>query len=457
MSYLHEYETYALGDECPPMFHTWVGLMTLSAAVQRKVWLPFGDNAFYPNIYVMLVGDAGNGKTWAMKKGVRVMKELNLPISGSIETAPGMWRYMGGTVNSMDPAKSIPAPENVKHPVKWPDGKLRDTHCITIVANEFINFISYDQEGWVNSLNDIYDEDNYHYRTKGSGEDTLLGPYICLLGALTTDVAADLQKTRIISTGLARRTIFQYGQRMFDKPVAIIQFSPEQLAAKAWCVDYLKQLNDPKVAGEFQWGPGTKEWFIAWYGPELAQVPTRHPTVRSWYASKSTQLLKLAMLISLSQSFNLTMEIDHLELALAYLSSVEVDLPKIFGAVGRNEMAGIAVKIMEFVEYLPDPITEQKLRNQFYGSCKTRDEYDGCITYLKESGQLCELTLVDPKNQNRHLMYCHPKVLNVNMAKIRLAGRYAVTCAELLPPPQLIDLPESPSDSPAASDPSVEL
>ena len=97
MSFLRDYLQYATGNEAPEMFHVWGGYVALSAAISRRVWLPFEDTAIYPNVYVMYVGPAGNGKTWAMRKVKRVLVELqNVPISGSVETSQGLWRFMGG-------------------------------------------------------------------------------------------------------------------------------------------------------------------------------------------------------------------------------------------------------------------------------------------------------------------------------------------------------------------------
>jgi len=189
MSFLRNYLSYSTGNECPEMFHVWAGYVCLSAAVSRRVWLSFGDEVIYPNIYVMLVGDAGNGKSIALRKAKRVIAELNdIPISRSVETPEGLWRFMAG-----DSSKNPPVPSPVAFPTKWPDGEIREVHPMTIIANEFINFINLNQAGWINALNDIYDEDFYEYRTKNMGEDNLIGPYIVLLSALTTEVSSDLQ------------------------------------------------------------------------------------------------------------------------------------------------------------------------------------------------------------------------------------------------------------------------
>lgn len=383
MSFLRSYLHYASGNECPEMFHVWGAYAALSAAVSRKVWLPFEDIAIFPNLYVMYVGDAGNGKSWALGKMKRLLAEMKLPYSGSLETPPGMWRFMAGNDKS-DP----PLPSPVKFVAKWPDGVLRDCHPMTIIANEFINFISLDQQGWVNSLNDIYDEDMYHYRTKNMGEDTLIGPYIVLVGALTTEVSSDLQKARIISTGLARRTLFQYGQRLFGDPHAIPTFTDSQKAARADCVAHLKRLNAPTVNGAFTWTEEVREWWTNWYNPYLGTVPKQNPTIRSWYASKPTQVLKVAMLSALSESTDLVMNVGHLETSLAYLGRLEEDLPKIFGGVGRNELAAVAVKMFEFVQMCGEPVTMGKMRMQFFNSCKPPHDFDQCISFLCDSGQL---------------------------------------------------------------------
>lgn len=420
MSYLHDYMIYAGGSESPDMFTTWAGFTTLSAAVGRKVWLPFGEEAKYPNIYVMFVGDAGNGKSYTMAKAKRLLGEVGLPYSGSLETPPGMWRYMSGNPKADPP---IPAPENVKRTVRWPDGVLRDVHSMTIVANEFINFISLDQQGWVSGLNDISDSDHYHYRTKNMGEDSLLGPYIVLIGALTTEVSTDLQKARIISTGLARRTLFQYGQRAFNNPCPTPTFTPEQKAARASCVEHLMRLNSNSVCGAFDWPDDVNEWWGAWYRPHLAAVPTRNPSIRSWYATKADQVLKLAMLTSLSEGTDLKLRVPHFELAIHYLSRLEEDLPKIFGGVGRNELAGVAIKMYEFVQYLPTPVTRMKLHSQFFHHCKPPNDFDQCLDHLVNTKLVVRSSFVNPKNQTLLDLVATPDVMT----------KFAATFAQLGP------------------------
>jgi hypothetical protein len=389
MSFLRDYLDYTSGSEVPDMFNVWSGYVVLSAAISRKVWLPFGDEAIFPNIYVLLVGEAGNGKTVALRKAKRILTEINdTALSRSVETPEGLWRYMNG-----EPRADPPIESPVVFIARWPDGQLRECHPMTIIANEFVNFISKDPEGWMHSLNDIYDEDKYEYRTKNKGEDNLTGPYIVILGALTTEISFDLQKSHIISTGFARRTIFQYGERKWYEPHSIPDYDETKREQRSRVVAHAKGLQ--KVSGVFTWTTATQEWWDKWYRQNLAQVNEAPPHLKSWLTSKSTQVLKIGMLTALSEGHTLELTIQHLETAVAYLEIMEDDLYKVFGGIGRNELAAVAVKIFYYISAQPAPINVKKLDTTFWPDCKPPYDFNACMDYLVNTGQLSKYLLTE--------------------------------------------------------------
>ena len=51
---------YVEETEAPRVFWLWSGLSTIASALQRKVWIPFGMETLYPNMYIMLVADPGD-------------------------------------------------------------------------------------------------------------------------------------------------------------------------------------------------------------------------------------------------------------------------------------------------------------------------------------------------------------------------------------------------------------
>lgn len=390
MSFLRDYLLYASDNEAPEMFHVWAAYTALSSAISRKVWLPQGRKPLYTNIYVMLVGDAGNGKSLVMHYCKELMSLTgDIPISRSVETPQGLLRYMGGNAKSDPPIESP-----VRFTCGWPDGVLRDCHPMTILANEFVDFISMDEMGWIHMLNNIFDEGNvYSYRTKGQGEDYLEGPYIVLLGGLTTDIAHEMQKARIISTGLARRTIFQYGERRWDNPHAILRETPEQAEAFRRCLTHMKLLRTPAVSGPFRWTDDTIKWWTAQYDDNSRKHRTRSPTLKSWFASKPDQVLKLAMLTSLSEDTNLEIKIPHIETALAFLDRMEEDLGRIFGGAGRNELAAVAIKIEDYIKALQEPISRKRLKALFFQACKPPNDFDDCLRFLIDGDRVTEKTV----------------------------------------------------------------
>lgn len=382
MSFLRDYLDYASGNEAPDMFHVWAGYTCLSAAISRKVWLPHGEKAIFPNLYVLFVGDAGNGKSVALSKAKRLIAELEtIPISRSVETPEGLWRFMNG-----EPHASPPIESPVAFPARWPDGQIRECHPMTIIANEFINFIGLNQQGWMNALNDIYDEDRYEYRTKNKGEDNLIGPYIVLLGALTTEISSDLQKARVIASGFARRTLFQYGERKWYDPYPVPEYTQLQQDCRKRAVAYAKGLQ--KVSGAFTKTDEVLVWWDAWYREHNIHVPQQEPQIKSWHTSKPDQILKIAMLTSLSESYDLILRVEHLITALEYINVLEADLFKVFGGVGRNELAAIAMKIFDFVSGLREPVSKRRLKSTFWNSCKPPNDFDECFSYLCAEGKI---------------------------------------------------------------------
>lgn len=384
------YLEYARHNEAPLMFHVWGGITCLSAATGRRVWLPKGEGEeLFPNTYTIYVGAAGNGKSSAMNKVSRLLAELPTvtdSVSYSVETVPGFLRYIAG-----EPNAKIPIPSPVKFQTVWPDGQLRDVHPMTIIANEFINFIGKDQEGWIGFLNDVYDRDRYGYRTKNMGKDYMTGPYVVLLGALTTQVSFELQRSKIIESGFARRTFFQFGERQLDNPHPFPSEGEHIVAARVAALAHLRRVVNAR--GAFQWGEGVREWWSDWYCQHSREIPFKPQNVVGWYNSKPDQVLRVAMLLALSESNALVLTVDHITLALSYIAAMETELHRVFGGIGRNELASVASRIGDMIEGSPAVWTANTLRTEFFSHC-TGQEFDICIDHLVASERISRKSVV---------------------------------------------------------------
>lgn len=391
MSYIRDYLIYSTNNEAPEMFHVYAGYSTLSSAIGRRVWLPRGENVMYPNIYVLLIGSAGSGKSTALRNAKRLLAQLDVPLSYSVETPEGLCRFMGG-----DAKKDPPVISPCCLPLPWPDGQLRDTHNITIVANEFIDFISKNQEGWTSMLNNIYDEDKYDYRTKNVGEDVLIGPYVVLLGAIPTETQKKLQRQEIIDTGFARRAILQYGERRTHDPHPDPIFGDEEKAARERCLKRLKEIQ--RLRGPMFRTPDGAKWWDTWYRKHSHSINRRAtPSTLGWLMSKPDQVIKLAILNSLSLRDDLTITAEDFELGISFLDETEKTFNMVFGGIGRNELAAVAMQILNYMTNRDEPMSFKAMLGQFFSmftSGKGQSELTEVLDFLCGTEQLVKKEMV---------------------------------------------------------------
>lgn len=416
-SFIPDYLTWASDNEAPEMFHVWGGFMAISTVICRRVWIPWGRKALYPNLYILLVGDAGNGKSIAMDYYRMLMQEptgkffgeRDAPLSNNVETPQGLLRFMGGNPKAKPPIESP-----VSFPTKMPNGELLDCHPMTILANEFTNFINMDQEGWMGMLNDISDRDrNYTYRTKGQGSDIIWCPYICLFGGMPTEASHDLQRAKVIASGFARRTIFQFGVRDWGNPRPFITEKPEQLSAFTRLVAHLNRL--PALYGGITWDNSATKFWDEWYRAHNVMVPKRAPQVRSWFGTKPDHVLRLALNVILSEydldPNKLILHKRHIEVAITFLERMEGDLYRVFGGTGRNDLMPVVAAIHAYVCGLTEPIGKKQILIHFIKDLPRRQdmhkELDQCLEILSNDGKIatCQVGLTSPTKPDQIAAY----------------------------------------------------
>jgi hypothetical protein len=406
--FIRSFLDYAAVDEAPYDFHVMAAYAALGAAAGRRFWFQDGKRAIYPNPYILLVGDAGCGKSEAMSNCKEILNELgSIQQAYSAESVEGLLRVIGGQPKAKPPIHS-------KCKVKrlGPGGKEVEVHEMTILANEFINFIHIKPENWISTLNDIYEGGDYGYRTKNAGEDWLTNPYITLFGAIPTDVQKKLQGLDIINTGFARRCLLVYGDRQHDKPVAERLYTDKEKAAYAAALQRLKEIQCQ--GGELTFTPDARTFYIDWYEDHSININERStPATRGYCRVKSSHVKKLAILNSLARRDDLLITEEELLLALGTLAKMEKNFPFIFGGVGRNELASVSIKVLEYIKGLTFPVGWKKLCSQFFSQMtagKGFGELTECLTHLVNVGEIVSFNIRDPKLQISEQCWATPAV-----------------------------------------------
>lgn len=397
MGFLHNYTEYSSGNEAPPIFHIWSALSTLSAIISRRVWTKQGMFVHYPNLYVMLVGPPGDGKTTAMSIGKRVLRQVgDIPLSATAATPQAIMQLMEKSETNKKPLQRL---------IKLPDGRLDEYTPLAIFATEFSQFIGMNPPGWIDFLTTVFDEEVYEVNTKNQGSNLIPGPYITLLGCMTDDTTSSYLKQNIISGGFSRRCIFVYSTgRGAPQPFPVE--TPEQLTAWESCISWGKKIRE--VSGEFQWTSSARDFYSEFYIRNRTTIDRENdPATVGYHKTKPVQLIKIAMLLVLSETTELILDKPYLELGLALLEKAEINLSKVFAGTGRNELANVAAKIDAFMSTMRQPMATKKLRAIFFKEA-SGTEFDQVMFHLQEAGKVQKASIT--KGTTKIEVYTTPEI-----------------------------------------------
>jgi hypothetical protein len=382
MSFLKHYRNYVSGTEAHPTYHTFAALVALSSIIGRRVWIDQGIFEVVPNLYVVLVGPSGNRKTSAMTPAKNLIRELGLPFSAECVTKEKL-------VLDIYAAERIVA--------DMPDAYKKDFGIyspMTCMVTELSEFLGAGGLGMINFLVTIYDQRVYDIRTKNKGDTLIRGPYLSLLACTTPDWITIYLRQDVISGGFSRRAIFVLETAKSGR-IAFPTITAEMDQAWKDLVAYSKLLLT--VKGPFTWEPEAKQFYERWY--MSLQIPT-DPTLAGYYESKHIQLLKIAMLLSLSEGTSLVLTKRDLEFGLELLGLAEVNMSRVFSGMGRNELNPIANKIILTIK-AQGPVKrkvgdeeedvylcpEKQIRATFFREA-SKQEMDQIIAHLVEAGKI---------------------------------------------------------------------
>ena len=388
-NFISNFLTYAKGCETPELYDLWAALATLSSVVSRRVWINQGYFTIYPNLYIVLVGAPGGRKTTAMNMTKDMLRELGtIPFAATSITKEALCRYMATQCLR---SFLVPGTE-----------RMKEYTPITMCLTELSHFLGVNSAHMIDFLTTIYDQEYYDAKTKNKGDDIIPGPYLTVLACTTPSNITRYLKEDVISGGFSRRALFAFELDEGD-PIAFPSITAEAQTAWNDCVTWAKQLEP--VAGEFTWSSRATAWYKNWY-EELFHSLKTHTDImtRGYYKSKHIQLLKVAMLITLSETMELVLKEEHLLVGLEILEKLETNLPKVFEGMGRNELAPVAARMLDLLEMAGQPVPEKKLVAEFFRDADTRELY-GVISHLVTTGKVVQLEEKNPDGSvNRRLL-----------------------------------------------------
>lgn len=305
---------------------TWAGLVSLGAALGRKVWVRT-DLRLPPcsaNQYVILVGKAGNGKGLSMGTAESLMKQVGVNLLAEHSTLRGILMQMEENCREV---------ANVQNPFAESSEVGTFTHETAVVwASELKNFVQ-NSEDFNTTLNKFWDGHGGHsHVTAHHGENTLLAPCLSIMAGITPDSLQDVFPLEALRTGFGSRILFIDVPRVPQNPRPDKISPPDNQRRFQLRVDldWVHRWEGEMKLSE-SWWDAQESWFIE-HEEKLATksggLTYCSPTFEGFQERKRHHLIKLSMICAASRGSGVIEDVDFYR-ALGFLSDVEDKLPSL--------------------------------------------------------------------------------------------------------------------------------
>jgi hypothetical protein len=309
-----------------------VGISTLASVLQRKCYIQWGRELFFPNLYVVLVGPPAARKGTAMREGKSLLSKIGIEFSAD-ETSR---------------QKLITSMKECQVAEQGDDGKAIYHSSMTIFSTELTVFLGYDAKEMLSMLCKWFDcEDRFTYDTHGRGKEEIPNVWANLFGATTPAQLQASLPDGAIGSGFTSRVVFIFEE---DKERAIIKpaLSPEQVQLEQ---DLLVDLGDIRnLSGEFGTTDGFEDLYTSWRIESEEHNPFTEPRLEYYMQRRPTHLFKLATIYSASRGNDKIVTEQDLQRAIKTLEIAEKKMPQVFAGVGMNPLAAPQMRILRMLK-----------------------------------------------------------------------------------------------------------
>lgn len=334
----------------PEIFRKWAAISAVAGVLERKVWVRSLNMDLYPNLYVVLVGPPGVGKTVS----TAFVEELWRALSG-LHVAPK-------SVSKASLIDSLAEAKRSKTLIGEKSVYLQYNSLLVNAGELGVLIPQYDSD-FMNILTDIYDGRVYEERRRSRDLHIKIEkPQLNLLAATTPSYLNSTLPEGAWDQGFLSRTFL-----VFSGETALVDlFTEEAIAEESLGMlrSDLRAISD--LIGPFGFSEAAREAIRAWH---LAGGPPRpeHPKLVHYNTRRSAHLLKLCMVASASRSNDRLIAIEDYQTALGWLLEVEVVMPEIFKALGARGDGQIVEEAVHFVYKIymttKEPVAEHRLIN----------------------------------------------------------------------------------------------
>jgi len=366
--------------------HRWIGLTTLAATLGRRVWIDQVTFKWYPNLFVVIVSEAGMSKTTTLDIGAELLQGLRRTAASEGVTAnhgvvfgpqKGTWQSI------LDKFTKV-----AKHSFVYDGDSVAIESPLHFSVSEWSTLISPNdpeaQDMWINWWDGKPGDRSTIYR----GEEAPINPTVNMVGCTTLHTFNDMFSIRSIEGGfLSRCVIVRCNKaRTIAYPAQAALAHPWRHAYADGMISDLRHIN--AITGPYTLSPEAIEWGTTWYEDfKKNKVDLLPDFMVSWANRKQTYLHKLALLNRISRDDSRTITVDDLQEALGWIDDIESSAQEVLGKVGMKEMAMYSNKIIALVKRVgKGTLPEQSVRKNLHQMVPNSYDWDQLLRGMIEAG-----------------------------------------------------------------------
>lgn len=380
--FLAAYENYAKDGFVPDRFHEWVGRSIVAAAVERKVTLKQGRILHTPNIYVMLVSHPAVGKSTAIEAGTDLFEALRNEFNPNLKIIPNQ---------ATEPAL-IDLMKIVERVQVTPTLLLPHTSAYFYASEASASALQNTCGDFVAAMTAFYDCPKW-FRKKLKGEQhsvEIENSCMNMLAGATFNYLKTLVNEQSVLGGFASRLIYVVSP---ERKVRETKWGASREFDSTFgrkLVEDLYEIN--KLVGPMKPTPG----FVArWeaFQPEFDRylIDLKSERLEAIMSRKGTNLLKVAMILSISGGDSLVVTEEHFDRAREIIEDAYKDNSGVVAAAAmadKNSQSGVNQAIGQLIKRNGGTMSTKALRQMVLHNGNAVDDINKTLAYMLDSGAL---------------------------------------------------------------------
>ena len=305
--------------DSPEIFRRWVGISIIGSVLERKVWSHSRKGNLFPNLYVVLVGPPGAGKSAIVGLAERMLRKIEeLHIAPSSVT----------TASLVDTVQL--AQRKVLHPY------FHQFNSLQVISSELQNFLPAYEASFMGTLTKLYDCELYEERRRTGKVNHIKidNTQLSILAGTTPSFLSSLLPEGAWDQGFTSRTIFVYSDKDCGEFDLFFENEADKQLATELGEDALADLKEmfQHLRGQVVWCPAARDAIQKWANAGEQPVP-EHGRLLHYNSRRVAHILKLSVIASVSRSNDLIILPEDFDTALSWLLEAEAVMPDIFRAM----------------------------------------------------------------------------------------------------------------------------